>query len=393
MKTLQIYNRPLGTGGEELIVNTIQRAFDSSGEFVTHYFESSDWIGPNAPPKWKQALWTINNPHAARKVHELQSQTKADAWLLHGVYPIGSTSIYRQAALDSVPIIQFIHNFRPFSVSSYVRADCETPFHARLRNMFWREIKAGTWQQSRLKTAVLATSLSQLRRRWLGAIKAWIATTNFMRDRFVDAGIAPESIFVLPFMWTPIAEPPQSAEGDYYLFLGRLMDDKGVRVLCRAWDIVRARLGNKAPSLVIGGDGPLASFVADQTKANPLIRSVGVTTGDAKRKLISECRAMIAPSLCYEALGLVTYEAYDFAKPMLAARSGGLGETVQHGVTGYLHQPGNAEELAEQIIATNGSADHRKSMGANGRKWLLSQPTPNQWLDHFRQVVQFAKRV
>jgi glycosyltransferase involved in cell wall biosynthesis len=392
MSILQIYNRPLGTGGEEFIVNTIQRTFDKSGEFTTHYFESNDWIGPNAPAKWKQALWTIHNPHAARTVHNLHNKIHADAWLVHGVYPIGSTSIYRQAVLDQVPVIQFIHNFRPFSISSYVRADTPDLFQDRLQGMFWREVRAGTWQQSRVKTAILAASLFTLRRRWLGAIKAWIATSNFMRQRFIDAGVAPESVFVLPFMWTPIARPPQTSEGNYYLFLGRLMDDKGVRILCHAWNIVRARLGDRAPKLVIGGGGPLEQFVQEQTKANPLIQFVGVTTGQDKQNLIGGCRAMIAPSLCYEALGLVTYEAYDFAKPMLAARSGGLGETVQHNVTGYLHQPGNAEELAEHILATDSSANHRKTMGENGRKWLLSQPTPQQWLDRFRQIVAFAKR-
>ncbi len=47
---------------------------------------------------------------------------------------------------------------------------------------------------------------------------------------------------------------------------------------------------------------------------------------------------MLAPSVWWEPLGLVTYEAYDYGKPMLAARSGGLSETVVAGLTGFLHE-------------------------------------------------------
>ncbi|NIP96389.1 MAG: glycosyltransferase family 4 protein, partial [Akkermansiaceae bacterium] len=47
----------------------------------------------------------------------------------------------------------------------------------------------------------------------------------------------------------------------------------------------------------------------------------GFVKGDEKRALIDGCRAMLGPSVWWEPLGLVTYESYDAAKPMLAAAS------------------------------------------------------------------------
>ncbi|MGZ5543760.1 MAG: hypothetical protein ACXWIU_03720, partial [Limisphaerales bacterium] len=198
MKLLQVYNRPRGEGGEYVVVQQIDRLLSESKNSRTCYFDTSAWTGPNAPAKWKQALWTIYNPSSARELRKHQEEVHAQAWLFHNVFPVGSASLYREGLRQKIPIIQFIHNFRPFSVSSYIRADCERPFEQILRHRFWHEIKAGAWQESRIKTAVLATGLLALRRlKWLRAVKAWVATTNFMRDKFVEAGVPASDIFVL----------------------------------------------------------------------------------------------------------------------------------------------------------------------------------------------------
>ena len=66
----------------------------------------------------------------------------------------------------------------------------------------------------------------------------------------------------------------------------------------------------------------------------------------------------------------VLNEAYDYAKPMLAAASGGLSETVLDGQTGFLHEPGGAGGLARDVQAMEMmSAEERRTMGALGRQW------------------------
>jgi glycosyltransferase involved in cell wall biosynthesis len=403
---LQVYNRPREFGGEEAVVRQLAALSTSDLKFDTYYFETAEWLGPNAPSKISQAFRTIYNPDSARRLREQQQRTRADAWLFHGIFPVGSPSLYCEALRLNVPVIQYIHNFRPFSINSYLWAGGQLSIND-LGQTFRREIRAGAWQNSKAKTAVLATSLLALHKlKWLRAVKAWIATTNFMRDKFIEAGVPAADIFVLRQMWqvrspgfsrpdvrTPNAQEPVelNPEGNHFLFLGRLIEEKGVKVLCEAWDIVRQRLGASAPQLVIAGNGPLDNWIRERAKQNPLIVYNGPVSGEQKTQLIATCRAMIAPSIWWEPLGLVTYEAYDFAKPMLAARSGGLSETVQHGVTGFLHQPGNATELAEHVIRTNASADLRRQMGEKGRAWLLQQPTQQQWIENFKQLVAYTK--
>ncbi|MEZ0389399.1 MAG: glycosyltransferase, partial [Verrucomicrobium sp.] len=106
---------------------------------------------------------------------------------------------------------------------------------------------------------------------------------------------------------------------------------------------------------------------------------------------IRNCRAMLAPSVWWEPLGLVTYEAYDYGKPMLAARSGGLSETVIPGLTGFLHEPGDAPALAGDVmIIESMSAQERQDMGAAGRSWLLSECSPPRWKMEFDNILTQA---
>jgi len=191
----------------------------------------------------------------------------------------------------------------------------------------------------------------------------------------------------------PLAQPRWSVEGDYYLFLGRLIREKGVRVLVQAWELVAQRAGVYAPRLVIGGDGPLAGWVTEAARRNPLLEYIGVVGGDAKRSLLAGCRGLIAPSVWREALGLVVYEAFDYARPVLAARSGGLTELVQPGKTGLLHTPGNAAELADHVFRLERQFEERQRFGWAGRDWLLANTGEDQWWHRLLEIVDRTVRL
>jgi glycosyltransferase involved in cell wall biosynthesis len=221
-------------------------------------------------------------------------------------------------------------------------------------------------------------------------VKAWIAVSDFMRDKFIEAGVPAGDIFTVRHSWRPMETPPAPQDRGHWLFLGRLIPAKGIAVLFDAWRIIRAELGERTPKLVIAGAGPMDLQVRELAAKNPSVEFRGSVNGSEKDELLANCRGMIAPSLWWEPLGLVTYEAYDFAKPMLAARSGGLTETVIHGETGLLHEPGNAAELARQVTELDASPERRIAMGRAGRAWLLANTNERDWLRKFTQVVEHA---
>ena len=98
---------------------------------------------------------------------------------------------------------------------------------------------------------------------------------------------------------------------------------------------------------------------------------------------------MLAPSEWWEPLGLVTYESYDQGKPMLASASGGLIETVEHGVTGLLYESGSPVALAEAVQKMEAmSREQRTQMGLAGREWLKEEADPVEWKKRFEQIVR-----
>jgi glycosyltransferase involved in cell wall biosynthesis len=185
-------------------------------------------------------------------------------------------------------------------------------------------------------------------------------------------------------------ESPQACpEQGYYLFLGRLVPEKGVSVMLKAWEILHARFGAACPELIIAGSGPEEARLHQASVRKTNVKCVGFVDGEAKNRLIAGARSVIAPSIWWEPLGLIVYEAFDHSRPVLAAASGGLQETVQPGVTGFLHAPGDAEALAEDVERMeNLGQEGRRHMGQAGHAWLKEQADPSRWVKALREIVR-----
>jgi glycosyltransferase involved in cell wall biosynthesis len=389
---LQVFNRYLDKGGEEIGVGQLAGILSGRCHFDECIFESAEWKGSAAPAQWQQLLWMFHNPQSVRRLRAKQEQSRAQAWLVHNIFPVGSPAIYDEALRQKIPIVQFIHNFRPYSITGYLN-------HAQaLRARHWpvtylRQTIAGEWQSSRLKTFVLGSVLASVHLRdQLRAVKAWVAISEFMRARFIGAGVPGEKIFRLYWPRVPVNAEANHTEGDYYLFMGRLIEDKGIKVLMDCWQILRSRLGDKTPRLVVTGGGPLQEWVKSAAAANPSVAFRGFVPDDEKHRLLSQCRALIQPSVWAEPLSTVIYDAFDYGKPALVASSGGMPELVGDS-NGLIHQRGDAAQLASQIeeLERLGPAA-RHNMGQSGRKWLLANTNVDSWAKQLFEVVRYAEQ-
>ncbi|BDS06745.1 glycosyl transferase [Oceaniferula spumae] len=392
LKILQVFNKYSSYGGEELVVENIDKMLSPYHQMDECLFSSDEWLKQGAPSKLRQVSLMFNNPRSRAALKAKVAQCQPDALLLHNIYPVGSPGIYAEALALDVPVVQYIHNFRPFSVGGTLWLG-DRVAEESLQGKYWAEIKAGAWQGSRLKSALFAQVLRHLHRNgWLQAVKCWIAISEFMRAKFVEAGIPAEDIVTLLHPWHMIETEPDNEDSGYYLFLGRLVEEKGVKVLLEAWEIVEKEMGSQCPVLMIGGEGEMENEVNHAADNSPKIKCMGFVKGQAKADLIASSRAMIAPSVWWEPLGLVTYEAYDHGKPMLAASSGGLSETVTDGHTGYTHTPGYAMELAESVIRMEAlKPEQRRAMGREGREWLKINADPDQWRDQIAGLIRSVK--
>ncbi len=392
VRLLQVFNQYLEKGGEEIWVDAVSSlATPSSYQAHNLRFQSSDWTRKGAPTVFAQARKVWDNPASRDRLRCFVANLQPDVLLYHNLIPVGSLGLYKEAEELNLPVVQYIHNFRPFSPSGTMWLNGKTDSRALAGNP-WPEILGRAWERSFLKTFLIATYQRRLLNSGgLNVVKRWIAVSDFMRDRFIDAGLDPSRIVTLRHCWRPGPEPQPTEEGQHYLFLGRLVPEKGVHTLLDAWQILEKRMGKDCPRLIIAGSGPEKEVILRRINRMRSVICVGYAEGAVKQRLLAQCRALIAPSIWWEPLGLIVHEAYDAAKPVIAASSGGLTETVWHEKTGLLHHPGDPSHLANNVeMLEQLGKDRRQQMGRAGREWLIKNASPEQWIQAFANILRSA---
>jgi glycosyltransferase involved in cell wall biosynthesis len=393
-RVLHIFNRYRFYGGEEAAVERISQVMREQGAVFEECFAASeDWEREGRPSRLKQALLSIYNPESLARVREAHERLGANVWLIHNVYPVLSLAVFREAHRLGVPVVFYLHNYSPYSTNGLLWAD-DRLMPDGLNRSFIPEIRARAWQGSLLRTSWKALALVLARGLgWYRKIAAWVAVSSFVRDRFVEAGVERDRVHVLAYPYLPgnqlLKEPPQGAG---FLFLGRLSVAKGTRVLLEAWAKLIKELGpQNAPKLTLAGDGELREEVGAAAAASGgCIRYVGQVSGEEKQRLIQESLAFVVPSVWWDPYPTVVYEAFDAGRPVLAANSGGLPESVTDRVSGRLHSPGDAETLARQVMELAVDRDGALKMGRAGREWLLARAGGERWWLEFQEVLRRA---
>lgn len=169
------------------------------------------------------------------------------------------------------------------------------------------------------------------------------------------------------------------------LFVGRLTPHKGLDRLIEAVP-AGARLA------IAGSDGhdprlPERDYpmLLRRLAAGRDVRFLGPVTDADLPALYRSAQVLVLPSVertCYgrevrvsELLGLVVIEAMASGTPVLASRLGGVPEVVDHGVTGYLVEPGNVEELRGRLAELLADRAKASRMGQAARDRVLDRFT------------------
>ena len=132
---------------------------------------------------------------------------------------------------------------------------------------------------------------------------------------------------VIPNYFDPNDFEYREKKGDYLLFLGRLITNKGVAI---AVDIA-VRTGLK---LIIAGQGDYKSIMGG-TEPPPNVEIVGYADVAKRRELLAGAKALIQATYYNEPFGGCVIEAGMSGTPVITSDWGAFPETVLHGVTGF----------------------------------------------------------
>ena len=89
-----------------------------------------------------------------------------------------------------------------------------------------------------------------------------------------------------------------------------------------------------------------------------------------------------------EGLGIVYLEASACGLPVIAGSSGGAPDAVLDGVTGFVVDGQNNQEIAAAAIKLLSDIDGAKKMGAAGRKWIIENWRWEIWSQRFNKLLQ-----
>ena len=134
-----------------------------------------------------------------------------------------------------------------------------------------------------------------------------------------------------------------------FLYVGRLVSEKGVATLLKAFHLLCQEESYEGKLLIIG-DGSwkyLLEQLAAELGISEKVTFAGKKKGDELLEFVSKGRIAVIPSEWEEPMGGVSVEMLAAGKPIIVSRNGGLAECV--GDAGILFENGNYTELAQKM--------------------------------------------
>ena len=167
---------------------------------------------------------------------------------------------------------------------------------------------------------------------------------------------------------------PPAAHSARLVCVGRLGEQKGHLLLLAA--MRRAFDRGAVFDLVLAGDGELRGAIEERIRALDLAAYVRITgwIGSAEvRAEIEAARALVLPSFA-EGLPVVLMEAMSLRRPVVTTFVAGIPELVRDGETGWLIPAGDADALADALVACLAADDGTLArMGDAGRERVLAR--------------------
>ena len=337
MRIVVVHSRYLSgpASGENRVADDQVQLLTEAGHDVQSLMLLPDARPRNQARTAAHAVWSVDRQ---RQVRELVREWGAQIVHFHNLFPLVSPAAIREAGAQGAGVVATLHNYRLMCLAGSLFRENHT-CEVCVGRAPWRGVWHRCYRKSAVASGVLATSLVVHRGlKTFDRVDRFLAVSDFVQKKHVDAGIPGTRIQVAPqFAW-PTAR--RDGPGDYFLYVGRLTQEKGANALVESW---APDLGQ----LVVVGDGPEMARL--RAVAHPSIEFRGLVDGDAVPALLRRARALLVPSLWHDAAPRSVTEAYATGVPVLASRMGGLTETVRNNESGLLVAPGAQGESAEAV--------------------------------------------
>jgi glycosyltransferase involved in cell wall biosynthesis len=347
MKIVLVHNTYRLAGGEDVVFQSEKQLLERAGHTVIPYVRSNwELKDANVVDRIGIASQMIWSQQSRKGLAAILDAERPDLVHVHNTFLAISPSIYSACKERGIPVVKTLHNFRMLCPgSSFFRHGvvCEEC----LDHTLFRSVLHGCYRNSRKASAAVAAMLAT--HRALGTFESsvtrYIALTEFAKEKFIAAGFPSAKFSVKPNFADP--DPGERLDtGGYAVFIGRVDETKGSRVLLDAWN----RLPVRYPLQVVG-DGPDLPWM--EARARELRLSEVTFRGRLPRaaavEMVKGARFTVAPSTWYEGFPMCIVESFACGTPVLCSRLGGMSTIVDDHVTGLHFNPSDPQDLAQKV--------------------------------------------
>lgn len=159
-----------------------------------------------------------------------------------------------------------------------------------------------------------------------------------------------------------------------FLFVGRIVGDKGINELCEAFDKLSSMANVRL--LLVGpyedSLDPISQKSKDIIEQNPAIESVGGKFGDDLLPYYAASDCFVFPSY-REGFPNTVLEAGAMGLPSIVTDINGSREIIIEGENGVIVKPQNADALYEAMLNMVKNKEDRERMAGNARKMIADR--------------------
>lgn len=293
-------------------------------------------------------------PEVKRKWAQLLDEFRPDVVHLHNIHSQLSPIIATEAARRKIPVFWTLHDYKLLCPASACRTEKEPVCEECIAS------PRSVIRKRCIKGSLAASLLGYLEgKRWplnqlCRATTSFIAPSQFMKRKMVQAGTAPEKVahlynFVDDAKF-PAAVASAGERRTEAVYVGRLSPEKGCATLCEAFT------NTPGTSLRVIGDGPLRAEL-ESRYASERIRFTGHLPWAQIKEILGTAAFMVLPSEWYENNPLTIIESFALGTPVLGADIGGIPELIIPNENGMIFQSGNSASLRTALVAMQAKRD------------------------------------
>ena len=373
MKILIIHNRYKQFGGEDVAVELEGSILaKNKHEVEILYFDNSPIEG--VVSKINSAFRAVYNFSSARKVSKAILKFKPNIIHIHNLFFVASPSVLFAANKHKIPVVVTLHNYRLICANALLLRNNQVCELCTQKKIPLAGIRYKCYRDSAIESALVTgiTGIHKLLKTWQNKIHTYITLNEFSRSKLLHSSLnVPAGKMITKPNFVPDPGEGSMQREDFFLFAGRIVKEKGVHVLAKAFADMPE---NK---IIIIGDGPEKDLLQEQFRPYPNI----FFEGQMEKKMVTDymkrCKAFICPSIWYEGAPLTIIEAFASGTPVVASKLGSMAESITDGFNGLHFTTGDANDLCAKIRLLITETENNSMFYRNARQTYLEKYHPD----------------